>query len=139
MEVTTTVTSLAQLDVTKVASEGAAQSTTSAAQATLSKVGRMVEDMAGGTAGIMAVVERTRWGLPSALVLGGCRSPAWGVSPLHWMDPQDPTSTLFSLDDATESIERGSHDEGILVMMDVLYQARVVLRDVIIPNGRVSA
>ena len=55
------------------------------------------------------------------------------------MDPQDPTSTLFSLDDATESIERESLDEGISAMMDVLDQAKVVLRDVIIPNGQVSA
>ena len=48
-------------------------------------------------------------------------------------------STLFSLDDATESIERGSLDEGISVMMDVLDQARVVLRDAIVPNGQVFA
>ena len=55
------------------------------------------------------------------------------------MDPQDPTSTLFSLDDAMESIERGSLDKGMSAMMGVLYQAWVILRDVIIPNGRVSA
>ena len=55
------------------------------------------------------------------------------------MDLRDPTLTLFSLDDATESIERGSLDEGISAMMDVLNQARGVLRDIIIPNGRVSA
>ena len=55
------------------------------------------------------------------------------------MDPQDPTSTLFSLDDATERIEQESLDEGISAMMDVLNQAKGILRDVIIPNGRVSA
>ena len=55
------------------------------------------------------------------------------------MDPQDPTLTLFLLDDAAESIERGSLDEGISVMMGVLDQAWVILRDVIVPNGRVSA
>ena len=55
------------------------------------------------------------------------------------MDPRDPTSTLFLLDDATESIERGSLDDGISAMMGVIDQARVILRDVIIPNGRVSA
>ena len=54
------------------------------------------------------------------------------------MDPQDPTSTLFSLDDATESIELGSLDEGISAMMGVLDQARVILRDVIVPTGRAS-
>ena len=77
--------------------------------------------------------------MPSGLVPGGSHSPARGEPPLHWMDPQDPTSTLFSLDDATESIERGSLDEGISAMMGVLNKARVVLRDVIVPNGRVSA
>ena len=48
------------------------------------------------------------------------------------MDPQDPMSILFSLDDATETIERESLNEGISAMMDVLNQARGVLCDVII-------
>ena len=99
----------------------------------------MEEDTAGGTTGVMVVVERTSGGLPSALVPGGSRSPAWGESPLHWMEPQDPTSTLFSLDDATESLEQGSLDEGISAMMDVLDQARVILHDIIVANGQVSA
>ena len=55
------------------------------------------------------------------------------------MDPQDPTSILFSLDDATESIERGNLDEGILTMMDVLNQAKGILCDIIIPNDPISA
>jgi len=62
-----------------------------------------------------------------------------GEPPLQWMAPQDPTSTLFSLDDATESIERESLDVGFSAMMDALSQAKGVLRDVIIPTGRVSA
>jgi len=103
------------------------------------EVGQMEEDMAGGTMGVVAVVERSSGGLPSGPVPGGSRSPARGEPPLHWMDPQDSTSTLFSLDDAAESIERGSLDEGISAMMGVLDQARVILRDVIVPNGRVSA
>ena len=84
--------------------------------------------MAGGFSGIVVVLER---------ISGG--SPMQGEPPLQWMAPQDPTSTLFSLDDATKSIERGSLDEGISAMMGVLDQARVVLCDVIIPNGRISA
>ena len=54
------------------------------------------------------------------------------------MDPRDPTSLLFSLDDATKSIERESLNEGILAMMEVLNQARGVLRDIIVPTGQVS-
>ena len=55
------------------------------------------------------------------------------------MDPKDPTSILFSLDDAIESTERESLNEGISVMMDVLNQAWGVLCDIIIPTGRVCA
>ena len=109
------------------------------AQATAPEAGRMEEDVAGGSPGVMVVVERTSRGSPLALMSGGSRSPTRGELPLQWMDPRDPTSTLFSLDDATESIERGSLDEGISVMMDVLDQARVILHDVIVPNGQVSA
>ena len=53
------------------------------------------------------------------------------------MDPQDPTSILFSLNNATESIERESLNEGILVMLEALNKARGALRDIIIPTGQV--
>ena len=95
--------------------------------------------MAEGSLGIMAVVEMTSGRSPSALMLRGNRSPMRGELPLQWMDPRDQTLTLFSLDDATKSIERGSLDEGISVMMYVLNQARGFLCDIIVPNGRVSA
>ena len=87
----------------------------------------------------MAVVERTNGRSPSALMSGGSCSPVRAEPPLQWMYPRDPTSTLFSLDHATKSIEQGSLDKGISVMMDALDQARVILRDTIIPNARVSA
>ena len=74
-----------------------------------------------------------------ALMLGGSRSPTQGELLLQCMDLKEPTSILFSLDDATESTERESLNGGISAMMDVLNQARGVLRDVIIPNGQVSA
>ena len=48
-------------------------------------------------------------------------------------------SILFSLNDATESIERESINEGISAMMDVLNQARGILCDIIVPTDRVSA
>ena len=73
------------------------------------------------------------------LVLEGSRLPVRGESSLRWMDPRDPVSTLFSLDDATESIERESLDIGFLAMMDALSEARGILCDVIIPTGRVCA
>jgi len=53
------------------------------------------------------------------------------------MNLQDPTSTLFSLDDATKSIERESLNEGISAMLEALNQARGALRDVVVPTGQV--
>ena len=94
--------------------------------------------MAEGSSGVMVVVERTSRGSSLALTSGGSRSPARGESLLQWMDPQDPTSILFSLNDATKSIERESLNEGIPTMMEVLNQARGILRDVVVPTGWVS-
>ena len=76
--------------------------------------------MAGGSPGVMAVVERISGGSPSALMSGGNCSLVRGEPPLQWMAPRDPTSILFSLDDATESIERESLDVGFSAMMDAL-------------------
>ena len=97
-------------------------------------------DTTKGSPGVVAVVERTSGGggLPLALTSGGSCSPTQGESLLHWMDPQDPTSILFLLDDATESIERESLNEGISTKMEVLNQARGILRDVVVPTGWVS-
>ena len=53
------------------------------------------------------------------------------------MNLWDPMSTLFSLDDATESMERESLDEGIAAMLKALVHARGALREVIVPTGRV--
>ena len=53
------------------------------------------------------------------------------------MNPQDPTSTLFTLDDAAESMERESLDERIAAVLEDLNHARGALREVIIPIGRV--
>ena len=76
---TATATSPTSLDVATVESEGAAQSVPPAAQAAAPEAGRTEEDTAGGSSGIMAVVERTSGGLPSALVLGAAAHPR-GVS-----------------------------------------------------------
>ena len=53
------------------------------------------------------------------------------------MNLWDPMSTLFSLDDATESMERESLDEGIAAVLSALDDARGALSEVIIPTGRV--
>ena len=51
-----------------------------------SEVGRMGEDMAGGSPGVLVVVGRTRRPLPPALLSGGSRSPTRSEPTLYWMD-----------------------------------------------------
>ena len=53
------------------------------------------------------------------------------------MDPQDPVSTLFTLDDAVEIMEHESLDVGITSVLEALNHATGALRDIIIPSGRV--
>ena len=90
------------------------------AQVMVPEGGWIEGDTTKGSLGVMVVVERTSGGSPLALMSRGSRSPTRGESLLQWMDPQDPTSILLSLDDATKSIERESLNEGISAMMDVL-------------------
>ena len=133
------MTSPVGLDVAMVASEGAAQSVPPMAQVAAPEAGQMEEDMAGGSPGVVAVVERISRRSPLALLSGGSRSPARGEPPLQWMAIEDPRSALFSLDDAVESMERESLDIGFSAMMDALSQARGVLRETIVPTSQVSA
>ena len=53
------------------------------------------------------------------------------------MDPQDPASTLFTLDDATERMDRESLDIGITSVREALDHAMGALRDVVVPSDRV--
>ena len=70
-----------------------------------SEVDGMGEDTADGPLGVLVVVGSTHRLSPPALLLGGSRSPAQSEPPLQWMDPRDPSSALFSLDDVAESVE----------------------------------
>ena len=51
------------------------------------------------------------------------------------MDPQDPASALFTLDDITESMERESLDIGITSMLEALNHAMGTLCNVVIPSS----
>ena len=124
-----------QPNTTVVEPEAVVQPAPPAAQMTVLDMGRTEGDTAKGSSGVVVVVERTNEGLPLALALGGSHSPTQGKPLLQWIDLQDPTSTLYSLDDATESIEWDSLNEGISAMLEALNQARGTLHDVIIPTG----
>ena len=70
-----------------------------------------------------------------ALMSVGSGSPARGQPLLQWTDPQDPVSTLFTLDDAAESMERESLDVGIAFVLKALHHATDALCDVVIPSS----
>jgi len=61
-----------------VESEGAAQSAPPVVQVAAPKAGRMEEDAAGGSSGVVAVVRRTRRGSPLAPLSGGHPLPYAG-------------------------------------------------------------
>ena len=85
----------------------------------------------------MVVAERTGGESSLALTSEGSRSPTWDKPLLRWMNPQDPTSTLFALDDASESMELESLDEGIAAVLKALDHAMGTLLEVIVPTGQV--
>ena len=85
------------------------------------------------------VVERASGESSLALMSEGSHSPVWGEPLLWWTNPQDPTSTLFTLDDAAESMERESLDMGITSVLEALDHARGALRDIVIPSSWVFA
>ena len=77
-------------------------------------------------------------GEPSlALTSVGSDSPARSEPLLRWVSPQDPSSELFTLDDAAEGMERESLNEGITAMLEALNQARGALHDIIVPTSQV--
>ena len=129
------VTGETQSDATAEVPKGAARSAPPVVLVTVPDMGRTEEDVAEGSPNIAAVAEWTNGESSLALTSGGSHLPAWGEPLLQWMNPQDLTSTLFALDDATENMERKSLDEGIAATLKALNHARGTLRQVIIPTG----
>ena len=99
------------------------------------EVGLMEEDMAEGSLVIMMVVGRTQREPPLALLSGGGHSPTRGEPPLQWMAAEDPSSTLFSLDDAAESLERENMDIGFSAALNALNEASGALREILAPSS----
>ena len=118
-----------------VAAEAASQPAPSMAQAMAPDVGRTEGDMAKGSLDVVAVAERTGRESSLALTSRDSHSPTWDEPLLRWMNPQDPMLTLFTLDDAAESMEWESLDEGIAAMLQALNHAQSALREVAVPTG----
>ena len=100
---------------------------------------QMEEGPVGGSSSVAVVPHRVRREPPLAPLSGGSRSPVRGEPPLQWMATQDPTSSLFSLNDHTESMEQEGLDIGISTMLEALDQARGALREIVVPTTQVFA
>ena len=90
-------------------------------------IGRTEGDMAEGPPNTMAVAEDTSRELSLVLPLEGHHSPTRDEPLLRWVSPRDLSSELFTLDDATEGMERESLNEGITAALEALNQARGIL------------
>ena len=74
-----------------------------------------------------------------ALMSVGCDLPTRGEPLLWWTSPQDPASTLFTLDATAVGMEQESLDVGIMSVLEALDHASSALRDVVVPSSRVFA
>ena len=148
--------------------EEPARPTPSAAQVTASGMGRTEGDAAEGSPEVVVLGEEstsvplipsvagesvpagTSWreglaaigagGEPSlGLTSMGNDLPVRGEPLLGWASPEDPMSTLFTLDNTAETMERESLDMGIASMLEALDHARGALCDVVVPSSRVFA
>ena len=95
--------------------------------------------MAEGCPKVMVVAERTSRESSLALMSIGSESPTRGEPLLQWTNPQEPTSMLFTLDDAVESMERESLDIGIASVLEALDHTRGALHDIVVPSNQVFA
>ena len=97
------------------------------------------EGLVEGSLSMAVVLHRVRREPPPAPLSGGSRSPTRGKPPLQWMAAHDPTSTLFSLDDHSESMEWEGLDIGISTMLEALDQTRGALSEIVVPTTQVFA
>ena len=120
-----------------VAPEAAARPVLPAALETTPAMGRTEGVMAQGPSDTVAVVEDTGRELSLVLPSECHHPPVRDEPPLWWVSPWDSSSELFTLDDATEGMERESLNGGIVVVLEALNQVRGMLQDAIVPNGQV--
>ena len=91
-----------------------------AAPETMPAVGRTEGVMTQGPSGTMAVAEETGRELCLVPPLEGHHSLMQDEPPFRWVSPWDPSSKLFTLDDATEGMEREKLSEGFMAALEAL-------------------
>ena len=126
-----------QPEAVVAAPEAAARPVLLAALETAPVLGRMEGVVVEGPPDTMAVAKETGRELSLVLTSEGHHPPMQDEPPLRWVSPWDPSSKLFTLDDAAKGMARDSLNEGITATLEALNQARGALRDVIIPTGHV--
>ena len=87
---------------------------------TMPAVGRTEGVMAQGPSDTVAVVEDTGRELSLVLPSECHHPPVRDEPPLWWVSPWDSSSELFTLDDATEGMERENLNEGFMVVPKAL-------------------
>ena len=109
-----------ELGVVVVASEAAACPVPPAALETTPVVGRTEGVMAQGPLDTAVIAEETGRELSLVLPLEGRHPPTRDEPPLWWVSQWDPSSELFTLDDAAEGMEREKLSEGFMVALEAL-------------------
>ena len=99
----------------------------SAAPEMMSAMGGTEGVMAKGPSDTMTVAEETGRELSLALASEGHPSPMRDEPPFWWMSLWDPSSELFTLDDAAKAKEREKLREGFTAALEALNQASGVL------------
>ena len=110
-----------------VAPEAAACPVLPAALETTSAMGPTEGVMAKGPSNTVVVAKETGRELSLVLTSEGHHPPTWDERPLRWVSPWEPSSELFTLDDAAEGMERENLNEGFTAVLEALNQARGAL------------
>ena len=95
-----------------------------AAQETMPVVGRMQGVMFEAPPNTTVVAEETDRELSLVLTSEGHCPPMRDEPLLWWVSPRDPSSELFTLDDAGEGMEWENLNKGFTAALEALNQAR---------------
>ena len=110
-----------------VVPEAAARPVLPAALETTPVVGTTEGVMAQGPSGTMAVAKEISRELSLVPPSEGRHPLTRDEPPLRWVSPWDPSSELFTLDDAAEGMEREKLSEGFTATLEALNQANGAL------------
>ena len=109
-----------QSEAMVAAPKAAARAVPPMALETTPAVGGMEGVMAKGPSDTVAIAEETGRELSLVLTSEGYHLPMRDEPPLRWVSPWDPSSKLFTLDDAAEGMEQEKLHEGFTAALEAL-------------------